>query len=84
MRGLQQAVVTGGHELPHRRIGQKIAGKLLDRELIERKIIVERLDDVIAVGCDAMVLIAVVADGRREPHEVEPPGGHALAVGGGS
>ena len=62
MRRLQNAVVAGGHELPHRRVRQQIAGQLLDRELVERQIVVERLDDIIAVRRDAMLLVAVVAD----------------------
>ena len=82
MRRLQQAVVAGGDALPHRRIRQQVAGELLDRELVERQVVVERLDHVVAVRRDAVLLVAVVADGVGEAHEVEPPAGHPLAVGG--
>ena len=47
-----QAVEAGGHELLGRRVGQQVAGKLLDGELVERLVAVERVDDVIAVRED--------------------------------
>ena len=81
VRRLQQAVVAGGDALPERRIRQQVAGELLDRELVERQIVVERLDHVVAVGRDAVLLVAVVADRVGEPHQVEPPRGHPLAEG---
>ena len=77
-----QAVEAGGDELLGRRVGQQVAGELLDRELVERLVAVERVDDVVAVREDALVLVAVVADRVGEPHQVEPGHGHPLAVMG--
>src|SRR4051812_38162737 len=63
VRRLEHAVVASRYELPHRGIGQQVAGELLERKLIEGQIVVEALDDVIAVWRDAMILVAVVTDG---------------------
>ena len=59
--------------------GQQVAGQLFQREPVERLVLVERLDDVIAEGIDADRLVAVIADAVRITHQVEPPHGHPLA-----
>ena len=63
-------------------MGQKVAGQLLDGERVERLVMVEGVDDVVAVGEDPLALVAVVADRIREPRQIEPRDGHALAVVG--
>ena len=58
---------------------QQVAGDLLNYKLIERLVVVERVDHVIAIREDVLVLIAVESDGVGETHFVEPGDGHALA-----
>jgi hypothetical protein len=41
--------------------------------------LIEGVDDVVAVGEDALILVAVEADGVGEAGDVEPPDGHAFA-----
>ena len=77
-----QTVEAGSDQLLGGRVGQQVAGELLDGELVERLVVVERVDDVIAVGEDTLALIAVVADRVGEPGQVEPGNGHPLAVVG--
>ena len=77
-----QAVEAGRHELLGGRVGQQVAGELLDGELVERLVAVERVDHVIAVREDALALVAVVADRVGEPGQVQPGNGHPLAVMG--
>ena len=77
-----QAVEPGGHQLLRGRIGQEIARELLQRELIEWLVRRERINDVIAIREDALVLIAVEAHRVCESCYVEPPHGHAFAVVG--
>ena len=79
VRGLQQAIVAAGDFLVHRRVGQQVAGKLLGGELVERQIVIERLDDPVAVRRDRMILIAVVTDGVGVTDEIKPVTGQALA-----
>ena len=56
-----------------RRIGQQVAGDLLDRELVERLVGVERADHVVAIGPDRPRHVGHVAGrigiaGQVEPH----------------
>ena len=56
---------------------------LVEGEAWEGFVVVERLDDVIAVRPDVVWVVAVVADGVGETDLVEPTDRHALAVVGG-
>ena len=80
MRGLQKAVVAGSDFLLDRVLRQQIAGKLLGGEAIERHVVVERLDDPIAIGIDGVFLVAVVADRVGKTDQVEPVHRHPFAV----
>ena len=79
---LVELVVAGGDFLPERGVGQEISGELLDRELVELLVLVERLDDVVAIGVDHARVVAVVAAGVGEADEVKPEERHPLAVVG--
>ena len=57
-----------------------IASQLQDGEPIERDVVEERLDHPVAIGRDAVVLIAVVADRVGVADEVEPPGSQPLRM----
>ena len=57
----------------------QVAGQLLAGEGVKALVGIERRDDVIAVGGDRHVLVAVVADGVRIPHKVEPLNGQPFA-----
>ena len=78
--GLEQAVVARGDELAGGRLGEQVSSELFAGELIEGKVIVERVDHPVAVGRDAVVLVPVVADGVGEANQVEPVRGHSLSV----
>ena len=74
-----QAIEGRGEPLLFRRVRQQVARELPRHELIEGQILVERLDDPVAIrphGAEAIRLIAV---GVGETREVEPLGRHALA-----
>ena len=74
------AVVARGDELVERGIGQQVAGKLLDDELVERLVGVERLDHPVAIGPDLAIVVQVQAMGVAVAGGVEPEPGHVLAV----
>ena len=74
-----QAVVAARGQLFFGRVRQQVAGELLTGEHIERLVGVERVDDVVAVGEDALVLVAVVADRVGEAGDIQPPDRHAFA-----
>jgi hypothetical protein len=63
---------AGGVQLIGGRVGQKIAGHLLDRELVERHVAVERIDHVIAVAPDRPRLIVGIPPGIGVAREVQP------------
>ena len=69
-----QSIKARGDQLFGRRVTagrrQQIAGQLFERELIERLVSVERIDHVVAIGEDALVLVTVVADRVRKPDDV--------------
>ena len=77
-----QAIEAGRDQLLGRRVRQQVAGELLDGELVERFVAVERVDDVIAVRENALALIAVVSDRVGEPCQIEPGNGHSFTVMG--
>ena len=74
-----EAVVAGGDELIGGGVGEEVAGELFAGELVEGFVLVEGVNDVVAVGEDALILVAVEADGVGEAGDVEPPDGHAFA-----
>ena len=62
------------------RAGQHVAGELLDRELIERHVGVEGVDDPIAIRPDRARPVLLVAVGVGVAGQVEPAPRPALAV----
>ena len=63
--------------LLHRRIRQQVACNLLDRELVERHVGIQRPDDPVAIGPDRAVAVALIAiavgiAGRIEPRRRPP------------
>ena len=77
------AVEPGGEPLLLGRLRQQVAGELPGDEAIERQVPVERRNHPVAPRphlAHAIVLIAVRVGVARD---VEPFGGHLLAVGGG-
>ena len=69
----RQALFLGG-------VGQQVAGQLPGDELVERQILVERLDDPVAVGPHRPVAVHLVAVRVGVPGQVQPVGRHPLAV----
>ena len=61
-------------------VGQQVAGELLDDELVERQVAIERPDDPIAVGPHLAVVVEVQAVRVAVAGGVEPEAGHVLAV----
>ena len=76
------AVVAGGDDLVGGRVGQQVAGQLLDDELVEGLVGVEGVDDPVAVGPDLAVVVEVQAVGVAVAGGVEPEPRHVLAVAG--
>ncbi len=77
------AIESGGDDLVEGRLGEQIAGKLLDDELVERLVPVEGADDPVAIGPDLAVVVEVQAVGVAVPGGVEPEPRQVLAVLGG-
>ena len=61
-------------------LGQQVAGQLLDRELVERQVAVEGVDDPVAPRPHAAQAVDVVAVRVGVAGRVEPGHGHPLAV----
>jgi hypothetical protein len=80
VRRLQDAVIAGGHPLPHRGLGEQVAGKLLDREPVEGQVAVEGVDHPVAVGPDLAEVVDVNAVRIGVAGRVEPLKDHALPV----
>ncbi len=78
--GHRVAMEAGGDALRLGRVGQHVAGDLLDREAIEGHVGVERVDHPVAVLPDVATLVLLVAVGVGVAGEVEPRPGPALAV----
>jgi hypothetical protein len=70
--GHRVAVKSGRDELVFGRVRQQVAGNLLDRELIERLVGVERADHIIAKGPDGPRRIVSVTGGIRITRQVQP------------
>ena len=74
------AMEAGGDLLVERRIGQQVAGQLLDGELVERQIAVEGLDHPVAIGPDLAVVVDVDAVRVAVAGRVQPVARAMLAV----
>ena len=61
-------------------VGEDVAGELLDGELVEGFVGVERIDDPVAVGPDRTRAVLLEAVGVRIARGVEPPASPLLAV----
>ena len=73
------AVEAGGDLLIERAVRQQVAGQLLDRELVERLVLVEGVDDPVAVGPDLAVVVEVDAVRVGVAGGVEPVAAAMLA-----
>ena len=71
---------TRGDPLRGRRAGKHVSGQLLDRELIERHVRVEGVDDPVAVRPDRSGPVLFVAIRVRIPRQVEPQSPPPLAI----
>ena len=74
------AIEPGRDLLVERRTREHVAGDLLQRELVERQIAVERVDDPIAPAPHVALGVGLVAVRIRIARRVEPLCGHPLAV----
>jgi hypothetical protein len=78
-----QAEEAAGDERLGAGIGKLIAGQLLEHETIERFVLVEGANHVVAITPDVRLDgVALVAIGFGVTHQVEPVPAPALAVGG--
>src|SRR5262245_16076550 len=70
-----------GHDAVASRAGEHVAGNLLADELVVRLVLVEALNDVIAIAPRVIAdLVAFEALTLREPSHVEPVSSPALAI----
>ena len=75
------AVEAGGQDLFVRRIRQKITGQLLDGELIERHVVVERTNHPVAPGPHRTLAVTLIAVGVGVACRLQPVPRHAFAIG---
>ena len=76
-----EPVKTGGDQAVIVHVRQLVAGDLLHHEPVVRLVLVERADDVVAVFPDKrFFIVALVAVGLGEAHDVEPVAAPAFAV----
>ena len=66
------AMEARGDALVDSRVGEQVAGNLLDRELIERQVAVEGVDDPVAIRPDRATTVFLVAVGVGIARLVEP------------
>ncbi len=74
------AIEAAGDFLIERGVGEHVAGKLLERELVERLVAIEGGDDGIAVAPHVAAAVILIAVGIGVTGGVEPTEGHALAI----
>ena len=72
-------VESGGDALFDGRFGEQVAGKLLDRELIESLVLVEGVDDPLAILPQRAFVVEMQAVRVAIPHQVEPITRHVFA-----
>ena len=65
-------IERGGESLLVRRVGEHVTGKLFDRELIERHVVVERLNDPVTPGPIAAFGVVLIAVGVGIASGVHP------------
>ena len=70
----------GGYQLIGGWIGQEIAGQLLDCELIEGHVAVERPNDPIAIGPDGPGWVIRIARGIRVASHIQPAPSPMLSI----
>ena len=75
------AVEAGSQDLIVRRIRQKITGQLLDGELIERHVVVERTNHPVAPGPHRTLAVTLIAVGVGVASRLQPVPRHAFAIG---
>ena len=75
---------TGRHKLFKRGCGKQVSGKLFDRELIKRQILVQGMNDPVSVLPDGAWLIAGEAIGIGITGRVEPVTSPAFSIMRGS
>ena len=73
------ALEPGGDQLVESRLRQQVAGDLVEREVVERLVPVERLDHPVAVGVHLAVVVDVDAVGVAVAGRVQPVAGSVLA-----
>ena len=78
-RGAIQAIVGRCHLLIDGGVGHQVAGQLLAREAVERHVVAERLQNVVAIRPRGKNIVAVEAAGVRIAHGIEPV--HGLLFG---
>ena len=74
-----EAIVARRHQLIRGRLGEQIPGQLFPREQVEPFVGVERVDHIIPIWENALVLIPVKPNGVGKPRHVQPPARHAFA-----
>ena len=65
-------------------LGEEVAGELADRKLVEGKVVVEGVDDPLAVGPDCAEVVVLKSMGVGVAGGIEPEAGAVFAVMGGS
>ena len=76
---LGKAVKGGGEFLVESGAGDEVAGELVDDELVVGKVVVEGLDEPVAVFPDVAVGVVAQAFGIGVTREIHPDGGPAFA-----
>ena len=76
-----EAVVARGDAGVFVAAGDEVAGELFAGELVEGLVVVEGADDVVAVGGDGLVLVAVEAGGATGADDIHPVHREAFAKG---
>ena len=66
------ALKSSRHELVKRWIRQQVAGNLLHRELVERLVLVQRLDDPVTIGVHLAVVVDVDPMGITVARRIKP------------
>ncbi len=74
------SVEPGGDPLTQGRLREEIPGQLLDRELVEGLVGVERVDHPVAIRPDPTLVVEVQAVGVPVARGVQPEPGHVFAV----
>ena len=74
------AMEAGGDQLIHGRVRQHVARDLFDRELVERHVVIQRIDDPVAIFPDLARGVDGVAVGIGVARHIEPMPAPSLAV----